>query len=131
MGVLTTLECAVFAMIGEDHRDTADRLSQLIASANVTMRENTGHGFYTRFEVDRGRPPVHQGQGPVSGPNLDVQVGGEVLMMGFLLWLTDDYPSCLEGFQYCTRAGDQLDLKQEDLNALVSLGRLPPTLSLQ
>ena len=118
-------------MIGEDNADIAEQLAGFIAVANVTERKNTGHGFYTTFEVDRRQAPLRLERGPVSGPNLDVRVRHQVLMMGFLLWLTDGYPSCLEGFQYATRAGDNIDLRDGELAALVSLGRLPPTTLVQ
>jgi len=131
MAVITKLERAVFALMGEDHPAIAERLARFVASATVTQRQNTGHGFYTTFEVDTRQRTLQSGRGPVDGPLLDVQVGHQVLTMGFLLWLTDGHPSCLEGFQYGTVAGGHVDLKEVDLNSLDSLGRLPPTLRLQ
>ena len=41
----------------------------------------------------------------LDGPNAEVAVNGEILLMAFILWLEDGYPSCLEGFQYGTPTG--------------------------
>ena len=127
MAALTSLEQIVLAAIAEDNREIGLALSDLVASTSVTERKNTGHGFYTTLEIGRHHAPLQQAPDSVTGPNLDVRVGDQVLMMGFLLWLKDGYPFCLEGFQYGTRAGDHIDLRERELSALVSLGRFPPT----
>jgi hypothetical protein len=41
--------------------------------------------------------------------------------MGFILWLEAGYPDCLEGFQYGTPSGDDIDLKHHDLSDLAWL----------
>jgi hypothetical protein len=131
MAGFTSLELTVFSLIGEDHPAIAAPLANCIASAEVTERKNTGHGFYTSFEsADPSSPLRHQGS-PIEGPNLDVQARHAVLMMGFLLWVKGGHPNCLEGFQYGTRDGNRIDLHEADLAGLKSLGRLPPTLSVQ
>ena len=88
----------------------------------MRQRENTGHGFFTYFEVDQTHGSVATQSNPLYGPKLAVMVGEQVLNMGFLLWLEGGYPDCLEGYQYCTEAGENIDLKAEDLLALVPLG---------
>ena len=52
------------------------------------------------------------------GPNGEIAVGEVILLMGFVLWLEDGYPDCLEGFQYGTPAGDDIDLTSIDLAAI-------------
>jgi hypothetical protein len=67
-------------------------LGRLLATASVFSRENTGHGFYTRFDVARALDRLDTDSRLLNGPNLDVDVGGRVLMMGFILWLEDGFP---------------------------------------
>ncbi len=43
---------------------------------------------------------------------------GEGMLMGFLLWHSDGYPDCLEGYQYCDDFGNEVDLKQRPLELL-------------
>jgi hypothetical protein len=41
--------------------------------------------------------------------------------MGFILWLDGGYPNCLEGFQFGTPSGGDIDLKSTDLHAITWL----------
>ncbi|MGN6208640.1 hypothetical protein [Asticcacaulis sp.] len=111
----TSLEIAVLAAICDGQ---VPSLSALLDSAEVTERENTGHGFYTSFSVDHEQPPV-----PISNRLLDGLIAhmsdmGEGMIMGFILWLEDGYPDCLEGFQYSDNQGNTVDLKTYDLTVL-------------
>lgn len=120
MDGFTTLELQAFADMAEGYPDIASALRGFIGTARVTERSNTGHGFYTSFEADRSGPTiVATPAGYAADADFEVTVGGEVLLMGFLLWLRGGYPQCLEGFQYGTRTGTNIDLKQHDLAALV------------
>jgi hypothetical protein len=115
----TGLERTVFAQMCDAEPGVAEWLGALLATARLTERDNTGHGFYTTFEVERVLPPVAMQM--VDAPNAEIGVGDEVLIMGFVLWLKDGHPDCLEGFQYGTLAGDDLDLKATGLDDLVWL----------
>ena len=121
----TELEHTVFGEIGVDHPDIAAALAAFVETAKVTKRDNTGHGFYTHFDVDRSQPPLSAPSKIVHGPNLDVQVRDEVLEMGFILWLDEAlYPQFLEAFQYATKGGGNIDLQAENLDVLASQGRM-------
>lgn len=87
-------------------------------------RHTTGHGFLTSFDVDRSRPEVVVPERHLDGPNVEIMVGDQALMMGFILYLEDGYPDCLEGFQYARTGGD-IDLHSENLDKLILLGPMP------
>ena len=81
-----SLELAALAVICEGQPDIGDRLRGLLATARMSERENTGHGFFTSFEVDKTIPPIDWPLRMVDGPNAEVKIGDETLLMGFLLW---------------------------------------------
>ncbi len=118
MREFTELERAVLDAICEGQSEMADGLRKLLATAQLTERDNTGHGFYTSFEVDKSTPPLELPERLLDGPNGEVAVGGETLLMGFILWCDDGYPNCLEGFQYGTRDGGNIDLKTMNLSSV-------------
>jgi|GEM_PF-1568681 len=122
----TALETKAIDAICETVPEIAEPLQRLLATARLTERDNSGHGFFTSFEVDASLPAVTTGV-PIMGPEAEVQVGDDVLLMGFLLWLENGYPNCLEGFQYCTADGRELDLSGTDLGQLEWLRTLPST----
>jgi hypothetical protein len=121
----TGLERAVFSAISQQHQSIGVQLRDLLATARISERENTGHGFYTRFNVDSAMPAITSPERMLSGPNADVSVGHEALQMGFVLWLDGGYPVCLEGFQYGTQSGQSIDLKQKRLSDLEWLQLTP------
>lgn len=118
MSDFTDLERKVLARICDEQSDIAKPLRDLLAGAGVTDRYNTGHGFFTSFEVPQDVAPLAWPSRMVDGPNGEIAVGEAILLMGFVLWLEDGYPDCLEGFQYGTPAGDDIDLKRFDLAAI-------------
>jgi hypothetical protein len=111
----------VLTAICEEQPDIADQLRGLLATARMTERDNTGHGFYTSFDVDRGTPPIDWPLRLIDGPNAEVAVGDQTLLMGFILWLDGGYPDSLEGFQYGTPSGGNIDLEAADLNTIAWL----------
>lgn len=117
----TNLERTVLNVICDEHQEIAGQLRQLFGTARLSERDNTGHGFYTWFDTDKTMPPLDWPQRLVRGPNAEVSVGGETLLMGFILWLEGGYPNCLEGFQYCTPSGDDIDLKATGLEHIAWL----------
>lgn len=116
MADFTNLEKAVLDAICEEQQSIADRLRALFLTGRLSERDNTGHGFYTSFDVDKTLAPIDWPMRLIDGPNAEVAVGGEILLMGFILWLEDGYPSCLEGFQYGTPTGGDIDLKSTSLD---------------
>jgi hypothetical protein len=117
----TSLEIAVLTAITSGHA----ALGTLLDTANVTERENTGHGFYTSFSVDRRLPPVQTPHRLINGPVAHMNNMGDGMIMGFILWLENGYPDCLEGFQYSDNQGNTVDLETRDLTTL-SFTRLEP-----
>jgi hypothetical protein len=71
-------------------------LNAQVAAATVRSRENTGAGFYTRFDV------VRASLAPLVGERMRsagwAKIDGLENPMGFVLWLKDGYVDCLEGF---------------------------------
>jgi hypothetical protein len=125
MPEFTTLELAVLSVIADGHPTISDHIRGLMSSARLSVRDNTGHGFFTSFAVDRTISPLAWTERKLDGPDAEVQVGKQTLLMGFILWLDDGYPSCLEGFQYGMPAGGDLDLKGVDLGDLRWLRATP------
>jgi hypothetical protein len=121
MSDFTSLERAVLTFICEEQGAIGNVLRNLLHTAHITKRDNTGHGFYTSFDVDRSLPPSLFPERLVTGPDAPVKVGDQELLMGFILWLKDGYPQCLEGYQYGTKSGDQIDLHRENLSAMLLL----------
>ena len=94
----TALERAVLNEICDMHpADQAALRAQLLTST-IRSRENTGAGFYTRFAVERGSSAALAGERSRVGP--ETKVDGLQHGMGFILWLTEGYADCLEGYSY-------------------------------
>jgi hypothetical protein len=109
---LTRLERVVLEAISQ--RQEMSGLADALPSARVTRRDNTGHGFYTHFEVTQsaiGKPGLPW---MTDGPYARVKVASEEVLMGFILWGPQRGGPTLEGFQY----GNDVDLHEYDLAAL-------------
>ena len=122
----TSLEIAVLAAICEGQPAA---MRDFIETAEVTDRENNGHGFYTLFSVDRARPALQMPLRMINGPDAHMNDMGDGMTMGFILWLDHGYPNCLEGFQFGDATGETVDLKQYDLHALTFTRLEPPPAS--
>lgn len=123
MSNFTKLEHAVLTSICEEHGANGEALRTILLTAWITERKNTGNGFFTSFDVNRSYPPLLFPERLVGGPNAEVKIRDQEAFMGFILWLENEYPSCLEGFQYCTKSGEKwsgekIDLHREDLSAM-------------
>jgi hypothetical protein len=94
----TSLEQAVLRAICES--DTTDRsaLEAQVSVAMILKRENTGAGFYTNFRVQRTSSGAVGGERLRRGPA--AKIDGLENRMGFILWLTEGYADCLEGYSY-------------------------------
>lgn len=51
MSEFTDLERTVFDAIWGDRPDVAEQLRNFLSDARLSERDNTGHGFYTSFDV--------------------------------------------------------------------------------
>jgi hypothetical protein len=114
----TELERTVLAVICDTHLSIASPLKNLLSDARVSNRENTGHGFYTSFDVLAGKSSISWPERILNGPDVEIAVAAETLLMGFVLWLEGGYPNCLEGFQYGTPTGEDIDLRAVDLTSI-------------
>lgn len=125
MTAFTNLETAVLSLVCETDgkqlsRDQRQLLQLLLTTAKVTERDNTGHGFYTTFEVDRALPKL-EGVGMIDAPSMKMDGLGEGSILGFILWAEDGYPATLEGFQCGDETGRNVDLHDYDLGGLRSI----------
>ena len=125
MTEFTNLEAAVISLVCETDgkqlsRDQRQFLRTLLTTAKVTKRDNTGHGFYTTFEVDRALPKL-EGIGRIDAPSMKMDGLGDETILGFILWAEDGYPTTLEGFQCGDRTGRNVDLHDYDLGGLRSV----------
>ena len=93
---LNNLELAALLLIAQEQADIGQQLWPLFRSSMVVARENTGHGFFTTLRPDRNQSPPLTLSSPLGTAWIDIE--GFRTPMGFLLWLTDGYPSELEGF---------------------------------
>jgi hypothetical protein len=91
----TALETAALMDICRLFPAESTTLLAQLDTASVSSRENTGHGFFTNFTVSRKTSALE-------GERL--RSGGEALVQGieypleFILWLSDGYANCLEGY---------------------------------
>ena len=97
---LTPLETAVLFFIADMIGEDGAALRAQLAKAQLRNRLNTGHGFFTYFDLDRTTPTIGRAKprdmrdGPLAA------VEGVEHPMGFILWLRDGYADCLEGYCY-------------------------------
>lgn len=92
------------------------KLRDVLSTAGVSNRENTGHGFYTRLQL------TASDDGPwaqmINGPCARMLEMGDDAVMGFILWCSERGPQTLEGFQCGDTAGNTVDLRTFDLETL-------------
>jgi hypothetical protein len=105
-GDFTQLERAALADFAERFPADSPTIAAQLNGAVFCTRENTGAGFYTRFAVPRDA-------GSLSGDRMRsgcwARIDGLKNPFGFVLWLTDGYADCLEGFTVDDSTSD-LDL---------------------
>jgi len=94
----TPLERAILLAICEMYPADRAALEGQLSTAIVLRRENTGAGFYTRFSIERSSDMAIGGKRLRGGPA--AKIDGLELGIGFILWLTEGYADCLEGFCY-------------------------------
>ncbi len=116
----TKLEAAVLHLVCETDAkqlttDQRQILKTQLTTATVVERDNTGHGFYTMFEMDRNAVPRLESVSMIDAPSMSMEGMGDGNIVGFILWAEDGYPTTLEGFQYGDLAGQTVDLHDYDL----------------
>jgi hypothetical protein len=82
-------------------------LVEQLKTAQVTMRDFTGFGFFTEFRVDRGLPPVAVTESP--GGWVRSKVGPKFYPLEFMLYVGDGYAEMIEAYSFSDGYGD-LDL---------------------
>ena len=94
----TALERAVLQAFAEP-LDSLQRehLTEQIASASVSRRENTGAGFFTYFHVG---DDLRSSLPDLKDREVAAEVAGLQHGMGFILWIKDGRIDCLEGYSY-------------------------------
>jgi hypothetical protein len=125
MTAFTNLEAAVLQLVCETDAvqlsvDQRQVLKAQLRTAKVIDRDNTGHGFYTTFEVDRNAAPRLEGVNMIDAPSMIMEGLGQGNSLGFILWAEDGYPTTLEGFQNGDLTGQTVDLHNYDLTELRS-----------
>lgn len=103
----TRLELAALHAIFAETPDFTDSLATQLASATVTDRENTGHGFFTSIEVGVDAPRVAAGN---LGKTTHAKVAGLDPGMGFVLFLKEGLIKTLEGYAFSPDDTTSLDL---------------------
>lgn len=105
----TNLEEKAFAAFAKLSGEP-DLFWQWMQPARVTVRDNSGHGFFTRFATSQPRPQWSVSDsyknGPVFGPTFQLVGFDPGTVLEFLLW-----DEMLEAYQM----GSHVDLKQYDL----------------
>lgn len=113
---LTHLEKSILDAICMEERLSMPTLREVLATASVSIRENTGHGFYTSLQL------TVSNDGPwkpmIDGPYARMLDMGDDAVMGSILWCSERGPETLEVFQYGDAAGTTVDLKTFDLETL-------------
>lgn len=99
---LSSLERAVLDVIALQVPEVANALAGQWEKVHVTARENTGAGFYTKFDVPQGSPIERAAPLGDVGASVDGLEHG----MGFLLWLQDGHIHQLEGYSYEENTSD-------------------------
>lgn len=112
----TQLERSVLDAIFAVQRPDMPTLHDVLTTAVVVSRENTGHGFFTHFRTSAstGRRWVRM----IDGPSASMVDMGIDAVMGFILWCSELGPTTLEGYQLGDAAGNTVDLATRELDAL-------------
>ena len=120
---LTPLEMAVFEKLCEQLPEQ-DRiaLEKQIRGMKVLARENTGAGFFTRFELaESNSGPI---KADVKSYCVTAKINDVTDALAFILWLKDGYVDYLEGYTLALR--DTKDLSLTSLEFEVYYGFRTP-----
>lgn len=112
----THLERSILDVICAVERPDMPTLREVLTTAVVVSRENTGHGFYTHFRTSAstGGRWIRM----IDGPSASMVDMGIDAVMGFILWCSEIGPTTLEGYQLGDAAGNTVDLATRELDTL-------------
>lgn len=111
---LTQLERSILDAICMRERRSFPKLREVLSTAVVSNRENTGYGFYTTLHLTAiDVIPCFQ----FDGPYVRMLDMGDDAAMGFMLWCSEQGPRTLEGWQI-GEEGNLVDLHTFDLETL-------------
>ena len=108
MTEFTDLEVEALRAIFLETPEFAAALEQQFEASNVTTRENSGHGFFTRVKVADDARVVDCPS--VLGHATHARIGGLRYGFGFVLFLDRGRLHMLEGFAYGSDSTHDLDL---------------------
>ena len=109
MAAFTELELAVLRSIFSETPDLTEGLEQQLASAQVTVRENSGGGFFTDIAVPDDVPAVSSSK--VLGYETHARVDGLEHGVGFVLFMENGRLHLLEGYAHGPENTAPLDLE--------------------
>ncbi len=116
MLTITHLERSILDAICMVESPSMPALREVLSTAVVVSRENTGHGFYTKLRLTA--PCDGRWMQMIDGPCARMFDMRDDALMGFILWCSEHGPETLEGFQFGDAKGDTVDLKTRDLGTL-------------
>lgn len=97
---LTTFERAVLEKLLEGADPTLSALRAQLDVCEVASREFTGVGFFTNLKVDGSAARGSNSRPELRVSGVDASISGLKHGAGFVLFVTDGYLDCLEGFTY-------------------------------
>ena len=101
------LEIAALQRIAEEHPGATLTLMRWIRSCSVSRRENTGGGFFTSLALQGESHSALSLRSPLG--DAWVQVEGLRYGICCLLFLTDGYPTLLEGYSVAGEDTSQIN----------------------
>jgi len=97
---LNRLEAAVIEMLLRGDHPALAALREQVAHCQVTDREMTGVGFFTKLSVGRSSPPAPALRGIVRLGDVEADIEGLEHGAGFVLVIEDGSLRELEGYSY-------------------------------
>jgi hypothetical protein len=104
---LYDIEAAALREIAVQHPEVEVQLTGLFASCIATKRENTGLGFFTTLSPDAEKYLPINMRSPIG--DAWVSIEGINYGMCCIVFLSDGYPSLLEGFTLAGEDTSQID----------------------
>jgi len=97
MSDLTPLEQAVISKLLEGDSENLSILRKQVERIEETRREFTGCGFFTTFKIANDAPQI-PGSRSFNFGDIDAEIPGVELGVGFLLWVRNGVIDFLEGY---------------------------------
>lgn len=97
---LTGFERAVLEKLLAGENPVLETLRGQLDVCEVTSRESTGHGFFTNLDVNQSMSPAPTSVQRIRICDVGADIRGLKYGAGFVVFVTDGYLDCLEGFSY-------------------------------